>query len=95
MYLHHITAISSFYAALIVNKGVVALPNIFTEISTPFMHYRQFLFIHKKSDSFLMVINSIFFFCSFTFLRVVIQIYFIYAIFFGMLNKFIFIVRIY
>lgn len=79
-YAHHVTAIVTFTMALLLNNQggylTAAMGNQHTEISTPFLHARQFLFIHTTIPfhSFLKVLNSVFFFFFFLFGRFIFQL---------------------
>jgi hypothetical protein len=50
-YFHHFAATIGFFMSLILNTHgafiLTCMGNQFTEISTPFMHIRQMLYIHK------------------------------------------------
>lgn len=79
-YLHHILGITGFLASLLTKHDfflVGAVGTQIVEISTPFMHYRQFLFIHKKDDSIIQTINSGLFFLTFLISRIFYQFYLI------------------
>ena len=86
-YFHHLAATSSFLLVLFLDVHgaylITALGNQFTEISTPFMHFRQFLFIHKDipSHSKIEVVNGVLFLFSFLFGRFIFQIRLAYAFF--------------
>lgn len=79
--LHHVTAISSFSLALYTEHNIIltaAIINQFTEISTPFLNLRQFMYIHKAAEGPLFTINSISFLLSFLIGRLGLQFVFIY-----------------
>lgn len=79
-YFHHIGAITSFLLVLFLdNHGaylITAIGNQFTEISTPFMHFRQMLFIHKDLPNHAKIetVNIVLFLISFLFGRFIFQI---------------------
>jgi len=74
-YFHHLGASATFILALLLdNHGayiITAMSNQFTEISTPFMHIRQMLFIHKDVPGHgkIELINVILFLLTFLFGR--------------------------
>ena len=70
---YYIALISPFKGAISMSVGITLV-----EISTPFMHYRQYLFIHGKGDGILQVINSVFFFSTFLVGRILFFTYFSY-----------------
>jgi len=81
-YVHHIFGISSFYFALLLENSATltgAVANQFTEISTPFLHFRQLMYIHDMRDSQWFKINTVIFFLTFTFGRVFFQLLFIWC----------------
>lgn len=55
-YLHHLLGMVCYYLVLVspykscvnISMGIIVV-----EVSSPFMHYRQFLYIHKLQDTFL------------------------------------------
>ena len=79
-YFHHIGAITSFLLVLFLdNHGaylITALGNQFTEISTPFMHFRQMQIIHKDLPNHgkIDIVNNVLFLISFLFGRFIFQI---------------------
>lgn len=79
-YAHHIVAIVTFSMALLLNNQggylTAAVANQHTEISTPFLHARQFLFIHTSIPfhGFLKALNGAVFFIIFLFGRFVFQL---------------------
>lgn len=82
-YAHHVAGIVSFYSALVLRPSSSAfiigtVANQFTEISTPFMNFRQLLFTHKLNDSKIGTVNTILFALTFLFGRLLYQIYFTY-----------------
>jgi hypothetical protein len=83
-YAHHYAGIIAFYFALVlrpVGSPVLlgAIANQFTEISTPFMNFRQLLFKHNLNESKIGTVNSILFAMSFFFGRLLFQAYFFYC----------------
>ena len=81
MYVHHIGGAFVFYYTNLLEVQAFSIFNLLTEVSTFFMHYRQFLFIHEMKDSLLMLINSVCFFLLFVFGRIVYQTYILYLVF--------------
>eukprot|EP00347_Sterkiella_histriomuscorum_P012443 403368553 len=78
-YLHHIIGMLSYYVALVspYKQGLsLAVGITLVEVSSPFMHYRQFLFIHGLGDGILQIINSFFFFSTFLVSRILFLTYF-------------------
>ena len=77
---HHVTAASGFFLAMIMNVPgpylMLAVGNQHTEISAPFMHIRQLLYIHTKIPFHSMVdsINGILFAVFFLFGRFIFQL---------------------
>ena len=78
-YAHHVIAISTFTMSLLVTGGgylSTAVANQHTEVSTPFMHARQIIFLYPDVPCIgpLKAINSVLFFLAFLFGRFVFQL---------------------
>ena len=88
-YFHHLIAISTFMMSLLVNTPqgggylTTAVANQHTEVSTPFMHARQFLYLHPTLpfNSALKLVNSILFFLTYFFGRFIFQVRLAYEFF--------------
>lgn len=85
---HHVTAGGGFFLASIIDHQsaylILCLANQHTEISAPFMHLRQLLYIHKDIayHSIIENVNIFFFFTTFLFGRFIFQLRLAYIFFF-------------
>ena len=79
-YAHHIVATTTFYQTLYFMDFccVFGVMLLFTEISTPFVNIRWFLFTHEATGSIWYAINSIAAFFVFFFGRIIFQFYICY-----------------
>lgn len=74
-YLHHVIGIVGSVSALIVGRYILTLSNAtcLTELSTPFVSLRALLYMHKKTDTTLCIVNGLLMTISFFLIRCVFQ----------------------
>jgi hypothetical protein len=74
-YIHHAIGIFGSVCALIVGRHILTLSNAtcLTELSTPFVSLRALLYMHKKTDSTLYMVNGLLMTVSFFIIRCLFQ----------------------
>ncbi len=74
-YLHHGIGIVGTVSAIVVGRYILTLSNAtcLTELSTPFVSLRALLYMHKKTDTTLYMVNGLLMTISFFLIRCVFQ----------------------